>query len=267
MVMTVAAFLGVLAGIMARVGLWGGLGRSGGGRDSGAAIAVLLIPLISAAVYAVSFLLTRLLSRYRELSADRAAALLTGRPSASGVGADQGDRADGRHPDPGPAEGGAVQRLLVRAAFSSKDSLGRLLSSHPTLEQRLGSWPASPPGWAARRRGAAMGFLDVPLGRSKPVRPDLDRLFAVPGAAITLEAGAGFVPTGAGSVCFAGVEGGAFGRLCGRRCGDLLDADVAADPAGGGSPSRTPATPTATPGCWRATRRTRWCPWSTTCTP
>ncbi len=137
MVMTVAAFLGVLAGIMARVGLWGGLGRSGGGRDSGAAIAVLLIPLISAAVYAVSFLLTRLLSRYRELSADRAAALLTGRPSASGVGADQGDRADGRHPDPGPAEGGAVQRLLVRAAFSSKDSLGRLLSSHPTLEQRL----------------------------------------------------------------------------------------------------------------------------------
>ncbi|WP_236241908.1 hypothetical protein [Streptomyces sp. CC228A] len=80
-----------------------------------------------------------------------------------------------------------------------------------------------------------MGFLDVLLGRSKPVRPDLDRLFAVPGAAITLEAGAGFVPTGAGSVCFAGVEGGAFGRLR-QEVRDLLDADVAADPAGGGEP-------------------------------
>lgn len=58
-----------------------------------------------------------------------------------------------------------------------------------------------------------MGFLDVVLGRSKPVRPDLDRLFALPSAAVTLRAGAGFAPTGAGSVCFASVEGGAFERI------------------------------------------------------
>ncbi|MCC3766799.1 hypothetical protein [Streptomyces sp. UNOC14_S4] len=58
-----------------------------------------------------------------------------------------------------------------------------------------------------------MGFLDVILGRSKPVRPDLDQLFGLPSAAITLQAGAGFVPTGLGSVCFASVEGGAFIRL------------------------------------------------------
>ncbi|MFH9420211.1 hypothetical protein [Streptomyces sp. NPDC017529] len=55
-----------------------------------------------------------------------------------------------------------------------------------------------------------MGFLDAILGRSKPVRPDLDRLFALPSAAVTLEAAAGFRPTGLGSVCFASVEGGAF---------------------------------------------------------
>ncbi|UNO40899.1 hypothetical protein [Streptomyces sp. MST-110588] len=58
-----------------------------------------------------------------------------------------------------------------------------------------------------------MGFLDVILGRSKPVRPDLDQLFALPSAAVTLQAAAGFVPTGAGSVCFASVEGGAFKQI------------------------------------------------------
>ena len=42
---------------------------------------ILLVVLASAVVYALSFLLTRLLSRYRELSADRAGAILIGRPS------------------------------------------------------------------------------------------------------------------------------------------------------------------------------------------
>ena len=55
-----------------------------------------------------------------------------------------------------------------------------------------------------------MGFLDALLGRSKPVKPDLDQLFGIPSAALTLEAAAGFRPTGLGSVCFAAVEGGAF---------------------------------------------------------
>ncbi|MFI1200980.1 hypothetical protein ACH4VR_16305 [Streptomyces sp. NPDC020883] len=58
-----------------------------------------------------------------------------------------------------------------------------------------------------------MGLLDAILGRSKPVRPDLDQLFALPSAAVTLQAAAGFTPTGLGSVCFASVEGGAFARI------------------------------------------------------
>ncbi|MEV6671148.1 hypothetical protein [Streptomyces sp. NPDC051162] len=70
-----------------------------------------------------------------------------------------------------------------------------------------------------------MGFLDAILGRSKPVRPDLDQLFALPSAAVTLQAGAGFTPTGLGSVCFASVEGGAFGRLQ-QDVRELLDADT-----------------------------------------
>ncbi|MEV6807667.1 hypothetical protein ACH4NF_05520 [Streptomyces sp. NPDC017248] len=69
-----------------------------------------------------------------------------------------------------------------------------------------------------------MGLLDVLLGRTKPVAPDLDRLFALPSAAVTLEAAAGFTPTGSGAVCFATVEGAAFERLC-QEVRELLDAD------------------------------------------
>jgi hypothetical protein len=55
-----------------------------------------------------------------------------------------------------------------------------------------------------------VGFLDTLLGRTKPVQPKLDDLFALPSAAITLDAGAGFKPTGSGSVCFRSVEGRSF---------------------------------------------------------
>ncbi|GAA1274459.1 hypothetical protein Psi02_03450 [Planotetraspora silvatica] len=58
-----------------------------------------------------------------------------------------------------------------------------------------------------------MGWLDTLLGRSKPAKPDLDALFALPSAAVTLEAATGFTPTGAGSVAFRAAEGGAFAQL------------------------------------------------------
>src|SRR5690606_10692078 len=70
-VMTIASVGGVLAGFLTRMTLWGNLGRS---RDQGGAIAVLVITVTAMVVYFVSFLLTRLLSRYRELAADRAGA-------------------------------------------------------------------------------------------------------------------------------------------------------------------------------------------------
>jgi hypothetical protein len=70
-----------------------------------------------------------------------------------------------------------------------------------------------------------VGLLDTILGRSKPVRPDLDQLFSLPAAAITLQAGAGFTPTGVGSVCFASAEGGAFAQLQ-EDVRQLLDTDT-----------------------------------------
>jgi len=53
-------------------------------------------------------------------------------------------------------------------------------------------------------------FLDALLGRSKPKQANLDALFALPGAAITLEAGAGLRPTGQAAVCFKPASGQGF---------------------------------------------------------
>jgi hypothetical protein len=58
-----------------------------------------------------------------------------------------------------------------------------------------------------------VGFLDTLLGRTKPVPPNLDQLFALPGALLTLEAGTDFRPTGTGSVCFRAAEGRAFSDI------------------------------------------------------
>ncbi|MEV0592603.1 PspA-associated protein PspAB [Nonomuraea cavernae] len=58
-----------------------------------------------------------------------------------------------------------------------------------------------------------MGWLDALFGRSKPVKPNLDALFALPSAAVTLQAATGLEPTGLGSVAFRAAEGGAFAAV------------------------------------------------------
>lgn len=68
-------------------------------------------------------------------------------------------------------------------------------------------------------------FLDILFGRSKPAEPDLDQLFGLPSAAITLRAATGLTATGVGSVCFASIEGGAFTQVQ-QEVTALLDADT-----------------------------------------
>ena len=55
-----------------------------------------------------------------------------------------------------------------------------------------------------------MGLLDTILGRTKAKPPDLDRLFALPGAAVTLEAGLGMRPAGAAAVALKPASGRSF---------------------------------------------------------
>ncbi|WP_062211891.1 zinc metalloprotease HtpX [Streptomyces sp. NBRC 109706] len=132
-VMTVAAFLGVLAGLITRMALWTGLSRGGRNNQN---VLFLLIPLISAVVYVISFLLTRLLSRYRELSADRAGALLTGRPSALASALTKVSGQMGRIPTRDLRQAEPFNAFYFAPALSG-DGLSKLFSSHPTLEQRL----------------------------------------------------------------------------------------------------------------------------------
>jgi heat shock protein HtpX len=95
------------------------------------------IVLVSAAVYAISFLLTRALSRYRELAADRAAAMLTGRPSAlaSALTKISGDIA--RIPSRDLRQAEAFNAFFFAPAAAGGFSLSSLFSTHPPLEQRL----------------------------------------------------------------------------------------------------------------------------------
>ena len=69
-----------------------------------------------------------------------------------------------------------------------------------------------------------MSFWRALLGRSKPAEPDLDALFGLPTAALTLRAGVGLTPTGIGSVAFRAAEGAAFADVE-RDVTDLLTAD------------------------------------------
>jgi len=69
-----------------------------------------------------------------------------------------------------------------------------------------------------------VGIFKSIFGRSDPPKANLDNLFAVPSAAITLEAEAGIRPTGVGSVCFRAAEGGAFSTAQ-SDVKALLDAD------------------------------------------
>jgi hypothetical protein len=73
-----------------------------------------------------------------------------------------------------------------------------------------------------------MGLLDTILGRTKPKQPNLDALFSLPSAAITLEAATDLVPTGTGSVCFRAAEGRAFTDVEHDVC-ELIDSTAGQD--------------------------------------
>ena len=143
-VMTIASFLGIIAGLLVRFAFYGQLFGGGGGRSNndsngGGAIVLLIMLAVGIVVYAVSFLLIRLLSRYRELAADRAGALLTGQPSAlaSALTKVSGDIA--RIPQKDLRKAEPLNAFYFAPALSGKAgaSLATLFSTHPSLDRRL----------------------------------------------------------------------------------------------------------------------------------
>jgi heat shock protein HtpX len=133
-VMTLASFVGVLAGFLTRMVMFSGMGRR---RDDNGTPVVLIVLLVSVVVYAVSFVLTRALSRYRELAADRAGAFLTGQPSAlaSALVKISGDM--GRIPARDLREAEPFNAFFFTPAISPGFSLSSLFSTHPPLDKRL----------------------------------------------------------------------------------------------------------------------------------
>lgn len=138
-VMTIASFLGIAAGLVTRMAFYSGLFGGHGRRDDreGGAPAVLVVMLVAAVVYAASFLLTRALSRYRELSADRGAAVLTGRPStlASALVKVSGEMSKIPTNDLRSAE--PLNAFFFAPALAKGVSLSSLFATHPPLERRL----------------------------------------------------------------------------------------------------------------------------------
>jgi heat shock protein HtpX len=134
-VMTIASFLGVLAGVITRMALYVRMG--GRDRDNNAAVVFLAVVVASAIVYALSFLLIRTLSRYRELAADRAGAMVTGRPSALASALVKVSGEMGRIPTRDLRQAEAFNAFFFVPALARGFSLSSLFATHPPLERRL----------------------------------------------------------------------------------------------------------------------------------
>ncbi len=137
MVMTLASFFATLASTIAQFALFFGGGFGGGyGRNRDEEEEVMLVLLVSVLVYAISFLLLRALSRYREFAADRGSAVLTGRPSALASALLKISGTMERVPTQDLRKAESMSAFFILPARTKK-SLMNIFADHPPLEQRL----------------------------------------------------------------------------------------------------------------------------------
>ncbi len=133
LVITIASFLSTVAFFLVRNMLFFGMG---GNRDRKGGGAAIIVWIVSLAVWIISFLLIRALSRYREFAADRGSAIITGQPShlASALMTISGvmERVPSR--DLREVEG--MNAFFIIPAISG-DSIMNLLSTHPSVEARI----------------------------------------------------------------------------------------------------------------------------------
>ncbi len=132
-VMAMAGFFATVASFIVQMGLWGGLG---GEDEDNRGSSFIPVFLASAAVWAISFVLIRSLSRYREYAADRGSAIITGQPSKLASALIKISGRMQRIPDQDLRTVQAASALMIFPALS-KGSLAELFSTHPSLEHRL----------------------------------------------------------------------------------------------------------------------------------
>jgi heat shock protein HtpX len=133
-VMTVASFFAIVAGLITRLFFFFGIGGDEEDRNSG--IVILVAIVVSIIVYVLSFILIRALSRYREFAADRGSAVITKAPSqlAAALVKISGDMSRIPQRDLRTAEGLAQFYIIPPRV---KNSLSGLFATHPPLEARL----------------------------------------------------------------------------------------------------------------------------------
>jgi len=136
LVMTLASFFATLASMIAQFALFFGGFGGGYGRGRDEEEEIMLVLLVSVLVYAISFLLLRALSRYREFAADRGSAVLTGRPSALASALLKISGTMERVPTQDLRRAEGMSAFFILPARTKK-SLMNIFADHPPLEQRL----------------------------------------------------------------------------------------------------------------------------------
>jgi heat shock protein HtpX len=131
MVMTLASFFASLAALILQFSFF-----FGGGGDGEEEEDLFLVVIASVVVYAISFVLLRALSRYREFAADRGGAVLTGRPSALASALIKISGTIERVPSQDLRSSEAMSAFFIIPARTKK-SLMNIFADHPPLEQRL----------------------------------------------------------------------------------------------------------------------------------
>jgi heat shock protein HtpX len=134
MVMTLASFFATIAAYIVQFGFYFGGGMGGGDDDDN--VSFIAVFFISIAVYAVSFILMQMLSRYREFAADRGSAIITGRPSA--LASALMKISSGMHQIP-KQDLRATSQLAAFYIFppGAKKSISELFATHPSMEKRI----------------------------------------------------------------------------------------------------------------------------------
>ena len=131
LIMTVASFFASVASMILQFSFF-----FGGGDDDDGAPAALVIFLVSLVVYIVSFFLILALSRYREFSADRGAAIITGRPSALSSALVKISSAMTRVPTQDLRQAERMNAFFIVPA-SVKGAIQSIFSTHPPMEKRI----------------------------------------------------------------------------------------------------------------------------------
>jgi heat shock protein HtpX len=136
LIMTVASFFAMLAALLTRFGLYGGMFGGGRDRDNNGPPVWLIILVVSIVTYAISYILIRLISRYREYAADRGSALITGAPEHL-MSALQKIASDMyRIPQRDLREVEGMNAFFI-IPTNVKSAASELFMTHPPLEKRL----------------------------------------------------------------------------------------------------------------------------------